>query len=141
MASHYYTRSQARIDGARNANVNNGDDDDCRGLQCYKEEEKSDNDNLCVICLDKWTSRGFHRSARLTCGHIFGYCCIKRWVMMNPVCPICKSMSSPHHLRGLYHMTLRIRKNAAPDAEEGRRRFMELRFVDDELRENADFVL
>lgn len=50
--------------------------------------------NCCVICLDQWSNVGPHQLCCMPCGHLFGYACIRGWILgggrkARP-CPTCK---------------------------------------------------
>ena len=42
----------------------------------------------CSLCTRAWTNSGKHRIVALTCGHMFGACCIDRHLRQRSVCPV-----------------------------------------------------
>ena len=56
----------------------------------YLKKKKSENvdDIFCVICMEKNAST--HNFIKLNCGHKFHMDCLQKWMLINPVCPICR---------------------------------------------------
>ncbi|KAJ0987678.1 hypothetical protein J5N97_006034 [Dioscorea zingiberensis] len=48
-----------------------------------------DEDGKCAICLEEYEQEG--HLGRLNCSHDFHFSCIKNWLLMKNVCPICKA--------------------------------------------------
>ncbi|KAB0797052.1 hypothetical protein PPYR_11113 [Photinus pyralis] len=87
-------------------------------------------DPFCTICFDTWEN-GDHRLCVLKCGHIFGYCCIFRWLTgEGKTCPSCKAPSSVQNIRFLY-----LKKLIVTDYTELGRLKEELRKIKEEQRE------
>ncbi|KAG6491989.1 hypothetical protein ZIOFF_046935 [Zingiber officinale] len=45
----------------------------------------------CIICLEPYRNRDC--LGRLKCGHDFHSCCIKQWLLIKNICPICKALA------------------------------------------------
>ncbi|KAL1216638.1 putative E3 ubiquitin-protein ligase RHG1A [Cardamine amara subsp. amara] len=60
-------------------------DEDLRGK---KYENCSDEKEKCVICLSKL--KGSEEASKLECGHKFHFECIKKWLIVENMCPLCK---------------------------------------------------
>lgn len=56
-------------------------------LPIYCEKVSVDSDTDCSICINKITENG----VSLKCNHVFHEQCIKPWVDLNPVCPLCRT--------------------------------------------------
>ncbi|KAK9694787.1 Ring finger domain [Popillia japonica] len=59
----------------------------------------------CPICFDAWTTNGDHRLCALKCGHLFGYNCVNRWLLLNlqdPRCPTCKDKAGVEDIRYIF---------------------------------------
>ncbi|KAI4472162.1 rfwd3 protein [Holotrichia oblita] len=59
----------------------------------------------CPICFDPWTTNGDHRLCALKCGHLFGYNCVNRWLLLNlqdPRCPTCKDKAGVQDIRYIF---------------------------------------
>ncbi|GJQ84221.1 hypothetical protein Trydic_g2889 [Trypoxylus dichotomus] len=60
---------------------------------------------LCPICFVEWSTSGEHRLCALKCGHLFGFHCIKRWLLMDaqdPRCPTCKDKADTNDIRYIF---------------------------------------
>ncbi|XP_053463676.1 E3 ubiquitin-protein ligase RFWD3 isoform X2 [Nycticebus coucang] len=63
---------------------------------------------ICTICLEQWTNAGDHRLSALRCGHLFGYCCISRWLKGQArKCPQCNRKAKHSDIVVLYARTLK----------------------------------
>ncbi|KAK6627131.1 hypothetical protein RUM44_009608 [Polyplax serrata] len=72
----------------------------CDEIQSVKEED----DQICPICLETWTSEGIHRLSSLKCGHLFGKSCISNWLVKQKknCCPQCNKKASSYDIRELF---------------------------------------
>ncbi|CAL0333738.1 unnamed protein product [Lupinus luteus] len=55
-------------------------------LELASEEQKTDS---CTICLDEYQNR--EKIGILKCGHEYHADCLRKWLLVKNVCPICKS--------------------------------------------------
>ncbi|KAI4318887.1 hypothetical protein MLD38_032544 [Melastoma candidum] len=56
----------------------------------YYSYNRSQDDNRCVICLEEYEST--NRMGRLkACGHDYHASCVRKWLSMKNLCPICKA--------------------------------------------------
>ncbi|XP_003791380.1 E3 ubiquitin-protein ligase RFWD3 [Otolemur garnettii] len=63
---------------------------------------------ICTICLEQWTNAGDHRLSALRCGHLFGYCCISKWLKGQArKCPQCNRKAKHSDIVVLYARTLK----------------------------------
>lgn len=84
----------------------------------FTPSQPSDDDNLCIICLENWTSAGPHQICCLPCGHLFGYACIRQWLgrsRRGRQCPNCKTSARIKDLRYIFGVSTRL---AATDTSE-----------------------
>jgi hypothetical protein len=56
----------------------------------------------CPICMCPMDNVGDHRIVSLTCGHLFGENCIRKWIKSAKKCPMCNVKAIPSHLRPVY---------------------------------------
>ncbi|EXC08477.1 hypothetical protein L484_009620 [Morus notabilis] len=70
-----------------------------RGTNINLEETKvSDKEsNSCIICQDNYKT--FEKIGILSCGHEYHAECLKKWLLIKNVCPICKSEALTHKRR------------------------------------------
>ncbi|CAH8335916.1 unnamed protein product [Eruca vesicaria subsp. sativa] len=54
-------------------------------------EDGSGQAERCVICLDKLKCND--EASKLACGHDFHFDCIKNWLMVKNMCPLCKQQA------------------------------------------------
>lgn len=71
------------------------------------DNDHPDSDQSCPICMDQWTGSGEHRLCCLRCGHLFGHCCILKWLQYsctsaNRRCPQCNRKAAVKDIRMLY---------------------------------------
>lgn len=57
---------------------------------CDQRLDKSE-EGHCIICLEPYKNRDY--VGRLRCGHDFHSCCIKQWLLIKNICPICKALA------------------------------------------------
>uniref|UniRef100_T1JBE1 RING-type E3 ubiquitin transferase n=1 Tax=Strigamia maritima TaxID=126957 RepID=T1JBE1_STRMM len=70
----------------------------------------------CTICFETWTNSGNHRLSSLSCGHVFGYSCIKRWLSRKDArCPTCNSKSKCNDIRVIFASSLTALDTAERD--------------------------
>ncbi|XP_054815178.1 probable E3 ubiquitin-protein ligase ZFP1 isoform X2 [Prosopis cineraria] len=63
---------------------------DCSGAANLKEAASEDEENdSCIICLDEY--KKLDTVGILECGHEYHADCLKKWLLLKNVCPICKS--------------------------------------------------
>ena len=58
----------------------------------------------CSICLEAMATSGEHQITSLECGHMFGFRCIKQWLLdkhSGSLCPTCRRLCDPEKLRKL----------------------------------------
>lgn len=71
-----------------------------------------DDGNFCTICLESWTNTGPHQVCCMPCGHLFGYKCIKEWILgsnaRRRACPTCKVPARVKDLRYLFGLPSRL---------------------------------
>ncbi|KAJ6793618.1 putative E3 ubiquitin-protein ligase HIP1 [Iris pallida] len=60
-------------------------------VYCSSNEEPDEGN--CVICLEEYKDK--EGLGRLNCGHDFHASCIKKWLLIKSVCPICKGAALP----------------------------------------------
>uniref|UniRef100_A0A1D1Y0M2 RING-type E3 ubiquitin transferase n=1 Tax=Anthurium amnicola TaxID=1678845 RepID=A0A1D1Y0M2_9ARAE len=79
----------------RIGNVNTGLSEDVmskcvmKTIYCSSDLIQDLEEQSCVICLESYEDKD--ELGRLKCGHDYHVDCIKRWLLMKNVCPICKS--------------------------------------------------
>ncbi|KAI0244862.1 hypothetical protein L0F63_000742 [Massospora cicadina] len=83
------------------------------GEPVFKRCREEDEETLCTICTDEWTSSGTHQVAALRCGHVFGKSCLELWHRSKTdkgqrgafaSCPNC---SAPYKLRDIFPLYVR----------------------------------
>lgn len=77
----------------------------------FTPSQPSDDDNLCIICLESWTSAGPHQICCLPCGHLFGFACISQWLgrsRRGRECPSCKTPARIKDLRYIFGVSARL---------------------------------
>ena len=50
---------------------------------------KADEADACPICLEEWAVGTRHSPCVLSCGHVFGQSCLRKWLKQNKRCPSC----------------------------------------------------
>ncbi|PWA66361.1 zinc finger, RING/FYVE/PHD-type [Artemisia annua] len=76
-------------------------------LKMSKKDLVKDQQHICPICFDAWTSDGHHRICCLPCGHIYGLSCIRRWLQQkgqrsSQKCPQCNESCTMKNVKLLY---------------------------------------
>ncbi|KAF3778923.1 putative E3 ubiquitin-protein ligase [Nymphaea thermarum] len=54
-----------------------------------KAKEKLEEDETCIVCQEEYENRD--ELGTLECGHDYHYACIRQWLLLKNVCPICKA--------------------------------------------------
>jgi len=57
-------------------------------LEIVCEEDDSDPDEVCPICIDKFVKNDV--MSKLPCNHLFHKDCTKKWLVSHNACPICR---------------------------------------------------
>ncbi|KXS16823.1 hypothetical protein M427DRAFT_285688 [Gonapodya prolifera JEL478] len=102
--------------------------------------------HTCIICSSPWSNAGSHRIVSLKCGHLFGFCCIEKWLRVDKkkkgmkTCPLCAEPAAVTHIRPI--IATRV---VAKDDLELRRTREQLEHVQKQyntlIRENAALKL
>lgn len=74
------------------------------------QNEGSESNSTCMICMEEWTIGSDHRLCCLKCGHLFGRSCIERWIKEKGAqakCPTCNKGAKKSDLRDLWCKTVR----------------------------------
>ncbi|TKY62166.1 E3 ubiquitin-protein ligase MBR2 [Spatholobus suberectus] len=84
--------------GERIGYVNTGVSDDlfskCLTETIYCSSEQSQDEGNCVICLEEYKNMDDVGTLK-TCGHDYHVSCVKKWLSMKKLCPICKASALP----------------------------------------------
>ena len=56
----------------------------------------------CPICICPVDNMGDHRIVSLSCGHLFGESCIRKWIKSAKKCPVCNVKAIPSQIRPVY---------------------------------------
>lgn len=84
--------------GERIGHVNTGLSEDslskCLTETIYCSSEQSQDDGNCVICLEEYKNMDDVGTLN-TCGHDYHVSCIKKWLSMKKICPVCKASALP----------------------------------------------
>ncbi|MED6160992.1 hypothetical protein PIB30_056494 [Stylosanthes scabra] len=84
--------------GERIGHVNTGLSEDlfskCLTETIYCSSEQSRDEGNCVICLEEYKDREDVGTLK-TCGHDYHVSCVKKWLSMKKLCPICKASALP----------------------------------------------
>lgn len=67
----------------------------------------------CLICYRVLESHGLHVASTLSCGHLYGHSCVKRWVEQHHTCPVCKAKARVSHIRSVYAPSLTVADTGA----------------------------
>ncbi|KAH1258606.1 E3 ubiquitin-protein ligase MBR2 [Glycine max] len=84
--------------GERIGYVNTGISEDslnkCLTETIYCSSEQSQDEGNCVICLEEYKNMDDVGTLK-TCGHDYHVSCIKKWLSLRKLCPICKVSALP----------------------------------------------
>ncbi|KAK7396556.1 hypothetical protein VNO78_17644 [Psophocarpus tetragonolobus] len=84
--------------GERIGYVNTGLSEDlfskCLTETIYCSSEQSQDEGNCVICLEEYKNMDDVGTLK-TCGHDYHVSCVKKWLSMKKLCPICKASVLP----------------------------------------------
>ncbi|XP_010529737.1 PREDICTED: probable E3 ubiquitin-protein ligase HIP1 [Tarenaya hassleriana] len=84
--------------GSVNTGLSNNAIDKCLEETTYLSSHQTEEQRLCVICLEEYKER--EEIGRLKgCGHDYHGSCVKKWLSMKNSCPICKASAIPDHLK------------------------------------------
>jgi hypothetical protein len=91
--------------------INTNDDDSTD----TDDDKNGESVSSCPICLELWTSSGRHRICSLKCGHLFGKCCIEKWLAGSNnngtprnKCPECNAIARRPDIRVLYSKNILV---------------------------------
>ncbi|KAK3157054.1 hypothetical protein QOZ80_2AG0115560 [Eleusine coracana subsp. coracana] len=80
-----------------------------------KAEAEGDHLPSCPICMNEWTADGAHRVSCIPCGHVYGRCCLERWLLQfakkKAPCPQCGRKYKTSHIINLYVPEIAIPNN------------------------------
>ncbi|CAL0310456.1 unnamed protein product [Lupinus luteus] len=86
--------------GERIGHVSTGLSEDllskCLIESIYCSSEQSQDEETCVICLEEYKNMDDVGTLKI-CGHDYHVSCIKKWLSMKKLCPICKASSLPEN--------------------------------------------
>ncbi|KAK7245149.1 hypothetical protein RIF29_39984 [Crotalaria pallida] len=84
--------------GERIGHVSTGLSEDmlskCLTESIYCSSEQSQDEGSCVVCLEEYKNMDDVGTLK-TCGHDYHVSCIKKWLSMKKICPICKASALP----------------------------------------------
>ncbi|KAK7337049.1 hypothetical protein VNO77_17607 [Canavalia gladiata] len=84
--------------GERIGYVNTGLSEDlfskCLTETIYCSSEPSQDEGTCVICLEEYKNMDDVGTLK-TCGHDYHVSCIKKWLSVKKLCPVCKASALP----------------------------------------------
>uniref|UniRef100_A0A914ZGV4 RING-type E3 ubiquitin transferase n=1 Tax=Parascaris univalens TaxID=6257 RepID=A0A914ZGV4_PARUN len=108
-------------DAQRRAVLSSGGEEDAEPLSRKRRKKdgkvgdntlvaEDDEGNCCSICFEEYTNAGAHRLVCLKCGHVFGQCCIERWIRTekNAKCPQCKMRARIGDMRLIFARTVKM---------------------------------
>ncbi|KAL7676135.1 hypothetical protein ACOME3_002394 [Neoechinorhynchus agilis] len=84
----------------QSANVRNHDGD--KSDEDGKKRELSEDDDVCPICFDPFSTEGPHRLVSLRCGHLYGKDCVAKWLRHSDRCPQCNKTARARDMRRIY---------------------------------------
>ncbi|KAL5202313.1 hypothetical protein ABZP36_013265 [Zizania latifolia] len=67
------------------------------GLACMSDQFSVEND-ACIICQEEYEAKEL--IGTLGCGHKYHALCIKQWLLVKNLCPICKTTALPAEISG-----------------------------------------
>ncbi|XP_062205298.1 uncharacterized protein LOC133907302 isoform X2 [Phragmites australis] len=69
----------------------------------------------CPICMIPWTADGAHRVSCIPCGHVYGRCCLERWLLQcgkrKAPCPQCGKRYKQNCIINLYVPEIAVPNN------------------------------
>ncbi|KAL6906451.1 hypothetical protein ACP4OV_004052 [Aristida adscensionis] len=69
----------------------------------------------CPICMSPWTADGAHRVSCIPCGHVYGRCCLERWLLQcgkkKAPCPQCGKRYKQEYIINLYVPDIAVPNN------------------------------
>ena len=69
-------------------------------------------ESSCPICLCPLDNVGDHRVVSLSCGHLFGENCIRKWIKSAKKCPMCNVKATPSHIRAVFTQNIVVSEAA-----------------------------
>jgi hypothetical protein len=85
----------------------------------WREEESADEDeghDQCIICHEDFNNSGDHKVVSLACGHLFGNCCILKWLGERKACPSCNKKAARRDIRPIFFSRLVLRDRTEEEA-------------------------
>ncbi|KAF7818599.1 putative E3 ubiquitin-protein ligase RHG1A isoform X1 [Senna tora] len=70
----------------------------CLTESIYCSSEQSQEDGSCVICLEEYKDMDDVGTLK-SCGHDYHVSCIRKWLSMKNLCPICKASALPDNIK------------------------------------------
>ncbi|KAI9086303.1 hypothetical protein K1719_031757 [Acacia pycnantha] len=70
----------------------------CLTESIYCSSEQSQEEGSCVICLEEYKYMDDVGTLR-SCGHDYHVSCIRKWLSMKNICPICKASALPDEMK------------------------------------------
>ncbi|KAL6642752.1 hypothetical protein ACP70R_020933 [Stipagrostis hirtigluma subsp. patula] len=69
----------------------------------------------CPICMSAWTADGAHRVSCIPCGHVYGRCCLEKWLLQcgkkKAPCPQCGKRYKQEYIINLYVPEIAVPNN------------------------------
>jgi hypothetical protein len=87
-----------------------------------KRPREADSDNedeshdQCIICHEDFNNSGDHKVVSLACGHLFGNCCILKWLGERKACPSCNKKATRRDIRPIFFSRLLLRDRTEEEA-------------------------
>jgi len=87
-----------------------------------KRPREADSDNedeghdQCIICHEDFNNSGDHKVVSLACGHLFGNCCILKWLGERKACPSCNKKAARKDIRPIFFSRLLLRDRTEEEA-------------------------
>ena len=82
-------------------------------------EDSNDEDeghDQCIICHEDFNNSGDHKVVSLACGHLFGNCCILKWLGERKACPSCNKKAARRDIRPIFFSRLLLRDRTEEEA-------------------------
>ena len=77
------------------------------------KSHEPDESRDCLICLEPFAQSGEHQISCLRCGHLFGHCCIVKWLKAKRWCPACQGQAKEKDVRKLFVATITAQDDSA----------------------------